>query len=282
MPKLPKYLARLQKNARNKEYRLRQRGANALGVGEASPRLPASVVANMSVSEQRAYAARLRRFNSRDNSLHVYAETGAVVPKSTFRAIEEGQRRYNEAMRQRVEGLAQLVKGTTLEERTRAQIDDLRYRLATSTRQLGGVYIGGRVARISIEPPTTAEVARRREKMVREMNTRESDSDRRTRVRKNAMQMLYLMGADAQARKISNLSNQQFDVLVSVTNFFDLISVPFDSDDYTAAELSLSNQQWASYYKTMAEGDALNEMGTERVATVDDLINEVRRQVSRR
>ena len=281
MPKLPRYLARLQKNARNKEYRLRQRGANALGVGEASPRLPASVVAAMSVSEQRAYAARLRRFNSRDNSLHVYAETGAVVPTSTYRAIEEGQRRYNEAMRQRVEGFADVVSGTSL-ERFRARIDDMRYRMITSTRQLGGAYIGGRVARISIEPPATAEVARRRERMVREMNTRESDSDRRTRVRKNAMQMLYLMGADAQARKISNLSNQQFDVLVSVTNFFDLISVPFDSDDYTQAELSLSNQQWASYYRAMAEADALNELGTERLSTIDALIDEVRHQVPTR
>lgn len=288
MAKLPPYLARLQKNARNKEYRLRSKGANALGVAEASPRLPADVVARMSAFEQRSYAARLRRFVSRDNRLHVY-ETGAVVPHSTYQAIVRGQREYNERMRARVEAMGEIVAGVNRQMGRQspfrdfgARIEDIRYRMLTSARQLGGVYVGGRVAQLNIAEPVSASQAERRARMVREMTTRESDRDRRRRVRRNAMQMLNLMGEDELARKISNLSAQQFDFLVTVTNFFDLISTPFDSGRYTEAQLARSNMEWAEFYRQSAAEAEDRPMAPERVKTVDDLISDVRRLVPTR
>lgn len=287
-PRLPKYLARLQKNARNKEYRLRSKGADALGVAEASPRLPASEVARMSAFEQRAYAARLRRFNSSENRLHVY-ETGTVVPYKTYRTIETGQRAYNERMRARVEAMGEIVTGVNRQMGKEspfrdfaARVEDIRYRMLTSGRQLGGVYVGGRVAQINIAAPTSPEQAARRAKMVREMTTRESDQDRRRRVRRNAMQMLNLMGEDELARKISNLSANQFDFLVTVTNFFDLISTPFDSGRYTDEQLSRSNMEWASFYKQNAADAEDRPMAPERVLTVAELISDVRRLVPTR
>ena len=288
MVRLPKYLARLQKNARNKEYRLRSRGADALGVAEASPRLPASEVAHMSAFEQRAYAARLRRFNSSENRLHVY-ETGTVVPYKTYQTIERGQREYNERMRARVEAMGEIVTGVNRQMGKEspfrdfsARVEDIRYRMLTSGRQLGGVYVGGRVAQISIAAPTSPEQAARRAKMVREMTTKESDADRRRRVRRNAMQMLNLMGEDELARKISNLSANQFDFLVTVTNFFDLISTPFDSGRYTDEQLSRSNMEWASLYKRSAADAEDRPMAPERVVTVAELISDVRRLVPTR
>lgn len=75
---LDKELSRLQKNARNKLYRLRKRGASNAQINSiATPVKSAADVAAMSTLEKRKYLANLRKFNSRDTKYTFIGEAGA-------------------------------------------------------------------------------------------------------------------------------------------------------------------------------------------------------------
>ena len=71
-----KELSRLQKNARNKLYRLRKKGiTNALINQVAVPVKSWDEVQTMSVREQNAYARQLREFNSRENRIETQGQS---------------------------------------------------------------------------------------------------------------------------------------------------------------------------------------------------------------
>ena len=58
-------LRRLQKNARNKEHRLRRRGGSGADVAAESPRVAWGEVLSMTQGERQRYANALRSYNSR-------------------------------------------------------------------------------------------------------------------------------------------------------------------------------------------------------------------------
>ena len=65
-----KELSRLQKNARNKLYRLRKKGITNAQINQmAVPVKSWDEVQTMSTREQNAYARQLREFNSRENRI---------------------------------------------------------------------------------------------------------------------------------------------------------------------------------------------------------------------
>lgn len=71
-----KELSRLQKNARNKLYRLRKKGITNAQINQmAVPVKSWDEVQTMSVREQNAYARKLREFNSRENRIETQGKS---------------------------------------------------------------------------------------------------------------------------------------------------------------------------------------------------------------
>lgn len=93
-------ISRLQKNARNKLYRLRKKGAiNAQISAAFNPVIRAVELKGMSVVEKRQYAQKLREFNSRENA-YVFKKGTEVVIQSggtPMASTELWQRRLQEA-----------------------------------------------------------------------------------------------------------------------------------------------------------------------------------------
>lgn len=75
-----KELSRIQKNARNKLYRLRKKGITNAQINQmAVPVKSWDEVQNMSVREQNAYARQLREFNSRENRIETQGKSPNYV-----------------------------------------------------------------------------------------------------------------------------------------------------------------------------------------------------------
>ena len=97
---LDKEVSRLQKNARNKLYRLRKKGAiNAQISAAFNPVIPAAELKVMSVVEKRQYAQKLREFNARENAYTFNKGTEVVIQREGTPIIstELWQRRLEEA-----------------------------------------------------------------------------------------------------------------------------------------------------------------------------------------
>ena len=79
---LDKEVSRLQKNARNKLYRLRKKGAiNAQISAAFNPVIPATELKGMSSVEKRQYAQKLREFNARENAYAFNKGTEVVIQR---------------------------------------------------------------------------------------------------------------------------------------------------------------------------------------------------------
>lgn len=73
-------IRKLQKNARNKLYRLRKKGIVNANIGASVvPVIPMAEVAGMSKREQMAYARELKRFNSRENKIELSGESDEYI-----------------------------------------------------------------------------------------------------------------------------------------------------------------------------------------------------------
>lgn len=97
---LDKEVSRLQKNARNKLYRLRKKGAiNAQISAAFNPVIPAVELKGMSVVEKRQYAQKLREFNARSNAYTFTKGTEVIIQRggTPILSTELWQRRMEEA-----------------------------------------------------------------------------------------------------------------------------------------------------------------------------------------
>lgn len=97
---LDKEVSRLQKNARNKLYRLRKKGAiNAQISAAFNPVIPANELKGMTAIEKRQYAQKLREFNARENIYTFNRGTEVVIQRdgTPIMSTELWQRRLEEA-----------------------------------------------------------------------------------------------------------------------------------------------------------------------------------------
>ena len=99
--KLDIEVSRLQKNARNKLYRLRQKGAiNATMAAAFNPVRPANELKGMSNIEKRQYAEALKEFNKRDVTKYQFTRgTEVVIQKegTPIQSAELWEKRIQEA-----------------------------------------------------------------------------------------------------------------------------------------------------------------------------------------
>lgn len=97
---LDKTISRLQKNARNKIYRLRRAGASDEDIASIDPRRSTK---GMNGSQKAAYARALARFNARDNAYTVsedYFGNRGLIPKGLIKRYREVEASVNKTIRQ--------------------------------------------------------------------------------------------------------------------------------------------------------------------------------------
>lgn len=251
---LPRYVSRAQKLTRDKEYRLRQKliraGATpeqaASAVRAVSPRRSAEAVAGMSAAEQRAYVLSLNNFRSRGNA-YTPTSNGELIRTSTLRNMEALRRTYNRMAAERERRIDRLTQGTVLRERF-GTVSEARQRrqgnITLNGRRVGGTLALGRTAQLEpMELPRDQTAAERRVSMLEDMTRANADMDRRNLVRATVEQMLLLQGDVETADRVGGLSDDEFDVLTTVTNFMDLLTTKFDSNDYTPDRLAMTNAE---------------------------------------
>lgn len=251
---LPRYVSRAQKLTRDKEYRLRQKliraGATpeqaASAVRAVSPRQSADAVAGMSAVEQRAYVLSLNNFRSRGNA-YTPTSNGELIRTSTLRNMEALRRTYNRMAAERERRIDRLTQGTMVRERF-GTVSEARQRrqgnITLNGRRVGGTLTLGRTAQLEpMELPRDQTAAERRVSMLEEMTSANADMDRRNLVRATVEQMLLLQGDVETADRVGGLSDDEFDVLTTVTNFMDLLTTKFDSNDYTPDRLAMTNAE---------------------------------------
>lgn len=97
---LDKELSRLQKNARNKLYRLRKKGAINAQIGAAfNPVVPAAQLKAMSTVEKRQYAERLKAFNDKKTAFTFTKGVEHVIQSggTPIKSVDLWERRIKEA-----------------------------------------------------------------------------------------------------------------------------------------------------------------------------------------
>lgn len=97
---LDKTISRLQKNARNKIYRLRRAGASDEDIAAIDPR---RATKGMNGSQKAAYARALARFNARDNAYTVsedYFGNRGLIPTGLIKRYREVEASVNKTIRQ--------------------------------------------------------------------------------------------------------------------------------------------------------------------------------------
>ena len=97
---LDKTISRLQKNARNKIYRLRRAGASDEDIAAIDPRRSTK---GMNGSQKAAYARALARFNARDNAYTVsedYFGNRGLIPAGLIKRYREVEASVNKTIRQ--------------------------------------------------------------------------------------------------------------------------------------------------------------------------------------
>lgn len=251
---LPRYVSRAQKLTRDKEYRLRQKliraGATpeqaASAVRAVSPRRSADAVAGMSAAEQRAYVLSLNNFRSRGNA-YTPTSSGELIRTSTLRNMEALRRTYNRMAAERERRIDRLTQGTMVRERF-GTVSEARQRrqgnITLNGRRVGGTLALGRTAQLEpMELPRDQTAAERRVSMLEDMTRANADMDRRNLVRATVEQMLLLQGDVETADRVGGLSDDEFDVLTTVTNFMDLLTTKFDSNDYAPDRLAMTNAE---------------------------------------
>lgn len=273
MAKLPQWLRGVQKRARDKESRLRRRGANPAEVAAVSPRLDAATVASMSARQQRSYAVRLEKFISRKERF-VVGTAGEILSEARLNSlINTYKAQYNRtaALNERrintaVAGTPLARFGTVSEAGQRAK----RGGITLNGQRIGGTYVAGMVSRIGdMEEPRSREAATRRANMFKDMARAGATADRRKLVRSSVEKMLTINGQDDLAARVASLSDTQFDVLTVVTNFMDLIKTEYAKN----------------YHKDKGEGFTVDDAAKEATAFGDyeqalDLVGEVAREIS--
>lgn len=81
-------ISRLQKNARNKLYRLRKKGIVNANIGASVvPVIPMSEVREMSKRDQMAYARELKKFNARENKITLSGQSDEYILQKNNVAI---------------------------------------------------------------------------------------------------------------------------------------------------------------------------------------------------
>lgn len=205
-------VSRVQKRARDKEYRLRKQGASRKSISEVSPRKSWAEIKAMTPAQQQAYARQLDTWNR--NARYTGVKSGNVIPTKLIDQAKHLQQKRNQFIyseRERIRGIAPSEWDTyyTNREGILAKGED----------------IVGLLAPIDIkkmEPPTSVQVARRRIKRFEERN-KHKFSYYRGLQRSSMEQILWKLDQYELAEVVHQMSNDAFDLLSTVYASWDTL-----------------------------------------------------------
>lgn len=210
-------VSRVQKRARDKEYRLRKQGASREAIADVSPRKPWKEIKAMTSSQQQAYAKKLDAWNRKSHYTGV--KSGNVIPTKLIDQAKHLQRKHNQFIyseRERIRGIA---PGEW----------DKYYRNREGILAKGEDIVG-LLAPIDVkkmEPPASVQVARRRIKRFEERNKHKFSYYRG--LQRSAMeQILWKLDQYELAEVVHQMKNDAFDLLSSVYASWDTLKYEYN------------------------------------------------------
>lgn len=209
-------VSRVQKRARDKEYRLRKQGASRESIAEISPRKPWKEVKAMTHAEQQDYAKRLDIWNR--TARYMGVSSGNVIPTTLIDQAKRLQAKRNEFIyseRERIKGIApgEWEKYYTPREGILGKGGDIMGLLAP-------------IDISKMNPPASVEVARRRIKRFEERNKHKFSYYRG--LQRNAMErMLWKLDQYELAEVVHQMKNDAFDLLSTVYASWDTLKYEY-------------------------------------------------------
>jgi hypothetical protein len=219
-------LQTLQKRARDKEYRLRKKGASFDEVKAASPRVSAKEIAKMTPGQKRSYRAKLENFNKRENRLYVY-ESGEVDKLAEIQKFQKQAQAYNDKVQARRERIAKKAKGAGL----------YKDKSVKNESALSGI----KFVKADEMPKSKAQLHRFKKGLKRLKQT--SEPQRRKRLRMNAKEALNEVGLSDVAEMIDKMSANAFDMLMTYTDFWGAVN-----SLYVESDVRMGKIEQSSYY----------------------------------
>lgn len=210
-------VSRVQKRARDKEYRLRKQGATRESIGSISPRKSWAEVKSMTLTQQQAYARQLDAWNKK--ARYTVVESHNVIPSNLIdqaKRLQEKRNQFIYSERERIRGIA---PGEW----------DKYYRNREGILAKGEDIVG-LLAPIDVkkmEPPESVQVARRRIKRFEERNKHKFSYYRG--LQRSAMEtMLWKLDQYELAEVVHQMKNDAFDLLSTVYASWDTLKFEYN------------------------------------------------------
>lgn len=210
-------VSRIQKRARDKEYRLRKQGATPESISAISLRKSWAEIKAMSPTQQQDYAKRLDMWNRK--ARYTGVASGNVIPTSLIDQAKRLQQKHNQFIyseRERIRGIAPSEW-------------DKYYRNREGILERGEDIVG-LLAPIDVkkmEPPASVQVARRRIKRFEERNKHKFSYYRG--LQRSAMeQMLWKLDQYELAEVVHQMKNDAFDLLSTVYASWDTLKFEYN------------------------------------------------------
>lgn len=210
-------VSRMQKRARDKEYRLRKQGATRESVGGISPRKEWSEVKAMTPAQQQAYARQLNAWNK--NARYTVVESGNAIPTNLIdqaKRLQEKRNQFIYSERERIRGIAPSEW-------------DKYYRNREGILAKGEDIVGmlSPIDVKKMEPPVSVQVARRRIKRFEERNKHKFSYYRG--LQRSAMEhMLWKLDQYELAEVVHQMKNDAFDLLSTVYASWDTLKFAYN------------------------------------------------------
>lgn len=209
-------VSRVQKRARDKEYRLRRQGATRESISDISPRKSWAEIKAMTPAQQQDYAKRLDTWNRK--ARYTGVTSGNVIPSNLIDQAKRLQQKRNQFIyseRERIRGIAPSEW-------------DKYYRNREGILARGEDIVG-LLAPIDVkkmEPPASVQVAHRRIKRFEERNKHKFSYYRK--LQRTAMEkMLWKLDQYELAEVVHQMSNDAFDLLSTVYASWDTLKYEY-------------------------------------------------------
>lgn len=209
-------VSRVQKRARDKEYRLRKQGATRESIEGISPRKSWAEIKSMTPLQQQAYARQLDAWNRK--SRYTGVKSGNVIPTKLIDQAKRLQQKRNQFIyseRERIRDIAP------------SEWD--KYYHNREGILAKGEDIVGLLAPIDVkkmEPPASVQVARRRIKRFEERNKHKFSYYRG--LQRSAMEkMLWKLDQYELAEVVHQMDNNAFDLLSTVYASWDTLQYEY-------------------------------------------------------
>lgn len=232
-------LQRLQKRARDKDSRLRVKGAVEKEIRAVSPLQPWNVVKGMTSAQQTEYMLKLRNYTNRKTDFIVY-ESGEITSKDVERNTLAAIRRFN-ARAARERARINAIGGTDALKIERRLWQTGRVNFKTGELNAGRGSALGALTEIAGEyqRPKSARWAKIREKSMVRMSVRPYEMVR-NQAKRNMLKQLRDIGASKLAKRVAKLSNDAFDVLSVRTDIWEHLGyVYIPSEDRGSAHFEV-------------------------------------------